>query len=127
MQDVQLGERGQALAAISNAINKIHSDSYGRGASSARTIMQDDYVICFMNDIYTPIERTFIEAGRFEQVRQTRLEFQMLMRDRFSEAVEQATGRRVIAFFSQVHNDPDISVEGFVLEPQATNGRPEKD
>ena len=51
MQDVQPGERGQALAAISNAVNKIHSDSYGRGARTARTIMQDDYVVCFMNDI----------------------------------------------------------------------------
>jgi hypothetical protein len=43
-----------------------------------------------MNDIYTPVERTFIDAGRFDPVRQTRLEFQTLMRDRFMDAVVRA-------------------------------------
>ena len=44
------------------------------------------------------------------------------MRDRFSEAVEAATGRRVIAFFSQVHAEPDMSLEGFVLESLPGDG-----
>ena len=35
----------------------------------------------------------------------------------FSQAVEENTGRKVIAFMSQVHFDPDMAAEIFVLEP----------
>lgn len=41
----------------------------------------------------------------------------MAMRGPFSEAVEEITGRKVIAFMSQVHLDPDMAAEIFVLEP----------
>ena len=39
---------------------------------------------------------------------------------RFTEAVETATGRKVRAFLSQIHFDPDISCEIFVLEPDGS-------
>ena len=39
------------------------------------------------------------------------------METRFVEAIETATGRKVRAFLSQIHIDPDISCEIFVLEP----------
>ena len=42
--------------------------------------------------------------------------FQDWMRPRFTEIVEDATGRRVAAFFSQVTHDPDIAVELFLLD-----------
>jgi hypothetical protein len=35
------------------------------------------------------------------------------------------TGRKVVAFLSQVHFDPDISAEIFVLEPEAADAAPE--
>jgi hypothetical protein len=47
------------------------------------------------------------------------------MEDKFTEAVEEATGRKVIAFLSQVHFNPDISQETFVLEPQVGDAAPE--
>ena len=81
--------------------------------------MGADYVICFMEDIYTPVERTLIDAGRFPAVQETRSAFQETMRERFSAAVEELTGRTVIGFLSQVHVDPDLSVETFILEPLA--------
>jgi uncharacterized protein YbcI len=108
-------DRGKLAAAISNAILKIHSEHYGRGASRARTVMGADYVICFLEDIYTPVEKTLIGAGRFEAVKETREAFQETMRDRFSEAVEELVGRKVIGFLSQVHVDPDLAVETFIL------------
>jgi uncharacterized protein YbcI len=51
-------DRGRLAAAISNAILRIHSQYYGRGASRARTVMGADYVICFLEDIYTQVEKT---------------------------------------------------------------------
>jgi uncharacterized protein YbcI len=103
-------------AAISNAIVGIHREHFGRGASRARTVMGADYVICFLEDIYTPVERTLIEAGRFESVQETRGAFQDTMRQTFSDAVEELTGREVVGFLSQVHVDPDLAVETFILK-----------
>jgi len=110
------GERGRLAAAISNAIVGIHREHFGRGASRARTVMGADYVICFLEDIYTPVERTLIEAGRFESVQETRSAFQDTMRETFSDAVEELTGREVVGFLSQVHVDPDLAVETFILK-----------
>jgi uncharacterized protein YbcI len=79
-------------------------DSVGagrRGATTARTIIERNYVVCFLEDIYTPVERTLIGAGRLDVVRDTRNLFQDAMGPRFIEAVAAATGRKLIAFMSQ--------------------------
>jgi uncharacterized protein YbcI len=34
----------------------------------------------------------------------------------FSDAVEELTGREVVGFLSQVHVDPDLAVETFILK-----------
>jgi uncharacterized protein YbcI len=112
-------DRGKLAAAISNAIVGLHRDHYGRGATRTRTVMGSDYVIVFLEDVYTPVEKTLIEAGRFDAVKETRTAFQDTMREKFSTAVEQLVGRKVIGFLSQVHVDPDLSVETFILEPRS--------
>jgi uncharacterized protein YbcI len=121
----EISDRGRQSSLISNAITRLHREHYGRGATTTRTIIQRNYVVCFLDDIYTPVERTLIEAGRPEQVRETRNLFQDAMGPKFRAAVEEATGRRVIAFMSQVCFDPDMAAEVFVLEPQAEDGAPE--
>src|SRR5436305_2735742 len=114
----EISDRWRQAAAISNAITRLHREHYGRGATTARTIIQRNYVVTFLDDIYTPVEHTLIEAGRAEAVRETRQIFQQAMRANFSQAVEEATGRRVVAFMSQVHFAPDLAAEVFVLEPE---------
>jgi len=116
--------RSQAQA-ISNAMTKMHRDHYGRGPNSVRTVMGHDHVICFLEDLYTPVERTLIDGGETEAVRQTRLAFQRAMEERFRAVVEEITGRKVRAFLSQVTFDPDISAELFVLEPDGSDPAPE--
>jgi uncharacterized protein YbcI len=103
--------------AVSNAMTKMHRESYGRGPNSVRTVVGHDHVICFLEDLYTPVERTLLDGGEMEAVRETRLAFQRVMKKPFVAAVEEITGRTVRAFLSQVTFDPDISVEMFVLEP----------
>ncbi len=44
---------------------------------------------------------------------------------RFSAAVEQIMERKVIAFMSQVHFEPDLAAEVFVLEPRGADQAPE--
>ena len=38
------------------------------------------------------------------------------MEEHFIEVVENATGRQVHAYMSQIHVDPDMAVEMFMLE-----------
>ena len=38
------------------------------------------------------------------------------------EAVERLSKRKVVGFLSQVHVDPDLAVETFILEPPSTDG-----
>jgi uncharacterized protein YbcI len=116
---------GKRAQAISNGLTRLHHEYYGRGATTARTIIQRNYVVTFLDDIYTPIERTLINAGEHQPVRETRLAFQRAMEKKFVDVVEEVMGRKVIAFLSQVHFNPDISQETFVLEPNSSDGAPE--
>jgi uncharacterized protein YbcI len=112
-------DQGRHGTAIGNAITRLHREHYGRGATSTRTVMQRNFVAVLLDDIYTPVERTLIDAGDRDVVRQTRQAFQLAMTGPFSTAVEEITGRKVIAFMSQVHFEPDMAVEAFILEPTA--------
>jgi uncharacterized protein YbcI len=112
---------GRQTMAISNAITRLHREHYGRGATSVRTVIERNYVMCILDDIYTPAERTLIDAGQTDMVRSTRLVFQHAMGPKFVDAVEAATGRKVIAFMSQVHFDPDMAAEIFVLEAEGAD------
>jgi uncharacterized protein YbcI len=110
-------DQGRQATAVGNAISKLHREHYGRGATTVRTVINRDHVVAFLSDIYTPVERTLIDAGSQETVKETRQAFQMAMRAMFSEAVEEIMGRKVVAFMSQVHFNPDMAAEIFVLEP----------
>ena len=107
-------------SAAANAITRLHREHYGRGAVSSHTVIQRDYVVVFLRDIYTPVERTLIDSGQQRTVRETRQAFQDAMTVPFSEAIEEVMGRKVIAFMSQVCFDPDMAAEIFVLEPDGT-------
>jgi uncharacterized protein YbcI len=115
----EYSDQTRQAAAIGNAITRLHRERYGRGATTTRTIFQRNHFVAFLEDIYTPLERTLIEADDWEQVKATRQSFQMAMRSEFTKAVEEITGRTVIAFMSQVHLDPDLAAEVFVLSPEA--------
>ena len=110
---------GQTLARISNALVGLHRRYYGKGPTKAKTHMVDDTVICVLEGGFTTVERTLIAHGNAEAVYDVRRSFQASMERQFTEVVEEATGRKVIAYMSQVHHDPDIAVELFALEPAA--------
>jgi uncharacterized protein YbcI len=110
---------GELLAEISNAIVGILREYYGRGPTKAKTYIFDDYVITVLQDILTTVEHTLVERGHQDLVRQVRVTFQGAVADRFKTAVADATGRRVIAYHSQVTFQPDMGFEVFVLEPEA--------
>ena len=68
-----------------------------RGPDTVRTVIGHDHVITFLENLYTPSERTLLDAGETDAVVQSRLAFQRAMEARFVDCVEQATGRKVRA------------------------------
>jgi uncharacterized protein YbcI len=90
----------------------------GRGPTKARTVINGDSVLILMGDTLTKGERKLAESGKAEHVVQTRQQFQRVMRDDLVGLVEEQTGRKVIAFMSDNHIDPDYGAEVFVLEPR---------
>ena len=108
---------GEALAGISNALVGLHKRYYGKGPVRAKTFLVDNTVLCLLEGGFTIVERTLIDIGRDEVVRDLRHNFQLAMQDQFTRVIEDALGRRVLAYLSQVHTDPDVAVELFMLEP----------
>lgn len=106
---------------ISRELLRIHEDSYGTGAHRVETHMVgDDYVLTVLDNDLTPAERTLLDAGHGESVRDTRMAFQAAIGSSFQAVVERATGRRVEAFVSHLHLSPMFTVELFRLAPADT-------
>jgi uncharacterized protein YbcI len=109
--------RGEILAQISTRLVQLHSRYYGKGPTRAKTHLVDDTVICILRGGFTTVERTLLDTGQVESVYQMRRSFQQAMEAEFRRIVEEATDRKVIAYMSSIHVDPDLAVELFVLEP----------
>ena len=107
---------GEALAAISNGLAQLHMRFYGRGPAKVKTHMAEDLIVCALWDGFTTVERTLLSRGETEAVKAFRRTFQDTMEEHFIEVVEEASGRQVSAYMSQVHVDPDMAVEIFMLE-----------
>ncbi len=65
---------------------------------------------------FTVAEQTLFEAGQGQAVQDSRHALQMTLERRSTEMVEALTGRKVVAFMSASHQDPDLSAELFLLE-----------
>ena len=108
---------GKILAAISTRIVAILRDHYGRGPMKAKTYALDDIIVVVMRGSgFTPLEKTIMESGQPERVVSMRHEFQNIMTQRFTETIEELTGRKVLAFLSQAHVEPDITMEIFFVD-----------
>ena len=108
---------GQLSAAISNALVRIQRDYLGRGPTRARTSFRDNTIVVLMEDTLTKAERSLVADGKADEVLRTRRSFQSTMEPDIVAAVEELTGRSVVAFMSDNHIEPDLACEILVLEP----------
>ena len=108
---------GKLLAEISKTIVGILRDHYGRGPMKAKTYAIDDIVVCVMRGSgFTPLEQTIMDSGEPQRVIDMREDFQRVMATRYRTAIEDLTGRNVVAFLSQAHVEPDITMEIFFMD-----------
>jgi uncharacterized protein YbcI len=111
-------DRGRQAVEISNHLTHSHREHFGRGAGNVKTVIQKGFVVTFLEDIYTPFEKTLISGGHEQLVMDARFAFQQMKREEYVGIIEAVTGRKVRAFLSQNHIDPAIAAEIFVLEPE---------
>jgi len=107
------------LSAISTGIVKLLREHYGRGPIKAKTYALDDIIVCVLRGSgFTPLEKTMMDsadADRGERVVAMREDFQRLMAERYKALIEELTDREVMAFLSQAHVEPDITLEVFFI------------
>ncbi len=118
--------RGRLAADISNVVVRLFREYFGKGPTQAKTILQDDVVCCVLRGGFTHAEKTLYKAGRADIVDEGRRAMQNVFEREMRSHVERLTGRRVEAFLSANHHEPDASVEIFLLEPERNgtgNGR----
>ena len=113
---VDVESPGSMRAAISNAMVGLKKRYYGKGPEKARTYFNDNYVFCALESVLTRNEITLVQAGREEAVREYRAIFELAMSKTTTQAVEQITGRAVVAYQSQIVFRPDHAFEIFVLD-----------
>jgi uncharacterized protein YbcI len=106
---------GPLAAEISRRMVRLLSDYTGRGPTRARTYVHSNLVVCLLADTLTKGERSLAQHGAEASVIETRRTYQQLMREDAVAMVEELTGQKVIAFFSDHHLSPDMALEGFVL------------
>ena len=107
---------GELNAAISTAVVQLLGEYVGRGPTKARTIHSGKVVVCLLEDTMTKAERSLATGGQEELALEVRGALQRTMRADLTAAVEGLTRRKVSAFMSASHLDPDFAAEVFVLD-----------
>jgi uncharacterized protein YbcI len=108
---------GDVLTAISDGLVALLKEFYGRGPTRAKSYYEDDLVVCVLRGGFSRVEQTLLDGGRGAAVIQQRMEFQEVMRERFTGVIAEATGRPVIGFMSGNQQQPDMMCEVFILGP----------
>jgi uncharacterized protein YbcI len=107
--------KGALVSELSRENVQLHARLYGRGPTKARSYLHSDYAACVLEEIFTTAERTLIEAGSSDHVRDTRKKFQDAVAADFIGIVERVTGRKVGVFLSQVDVEANLALEFFLF------------
>ena len=92
MTPMPVDDRVRQAVEISNELTRSHREQFGRGAGNVKTVIQKGFVITFLEDIYTPSEKTLIAGGHDKLVMEARFAFQQMMRDTYIGIIERVTG-----------------------------------
>ena len=105
--------------AISAAMERLYAEFYDHSRTTATTYINDNVVVCVLENILTTTESEHIAAGEGALVIDGRVAFQEGTEDEFTAEVERLTGRSVTAFLSANQTHPGVACELFFLEAPA--------
>jgi uncharacterized protein YbcI len=108
------------LMQVSRAMVRIYKEQFGRGPERVHShYAGPDAIICFLENTLTPVERTLTSMNEQQRLRDMRMLFQYAAEREFRAAIEEITGRKVVAFVSGIDVEVDVASEVFTLEPRA--------
>jgi uncharacterized protein YbcI len=113
------GDRGalpELTRAISAEIVALYTTVYGHDRTTATTYINDNVVVCVLENILSERERTLVDDGACGEVIDGRVAFQTDSEDEFTAAVERLTRRRVVAFLSANQANRGVACELFFLD-----------
>jgi len=115
-----MGERGgDMLSRISTEMVRAQKKYFGKGPTSAKSYMLDDFLLIVMRENRTVAEKTMVEFGRVDLVREFRQEFENEMTGKLQGMIEELTGRKILGYQSQIIIEPDIVIEIFFFDRSA--------
>jgi uncharacterized protein YbcI len=103
---------------VSNAMVALYKEAFGRGPTKARAQFAGaDTLVVILEASLTVAERNLVAMGEHQRLREARLFFTYALEDQFRAIVEEALGRRTVAFVSGIDTRRDVAIEVFTLEP----------
>lgn len=106
----------ELTGAISAAVVNLYREFYGHDRATATTYLNDNIVLCVLEDILTTSESRLVKFGGGQEVIDGRVAFQTDTQDAFTRAIEELTGRQVVAFLSANQTTPGCACELFFLD-----------
>ena len=96
---------------IGDELLRIHCESWGAGAESAKTYVLDDAVICFLDGLeLLPNEEFLLDEGKGDLVVELRSKYQEAVGASFCAAVERA-GEHVTLADAHIDGDAEVVLE----------------
>jgi uncharacterized protein YbcI len=108
---------GAALTeAISAAMVKLYAAFYAHDRTTATTYINDNVVVCVLQNILTDGENLLVATGGQGDVIDARVAFQTETEDEFTAEIERLTHCHVTAFLSANQTTPGVACELFFLD-----------
>src|SRR5215213_6600344 len=108
---------------VSVEMVRLYKEHFGRPKRATTYWAGPDALVVFLEDTLTEAERSMVEAGEHQRLREMRSSIQFSTLAEFCSPVERLTGRKVRAFLSSTDTEVDgLSMETFLLHPAGYDG-----
>lgn len=107
---------GELNAALTREVVRIHTANLGRGPNKSFSFHNGNVVVTILQEVLTKAEQNLALNEHGGAVLAMRQLVQRTMAGEMKESVERLTGRKVVAFMSDNHLEPDMAVEVFILD-----------
>lgn len=96
-----------------------HKTAVGRGPERARAYFVDDMLFVVSEGGITTAERTVLEGGQEDKVRDFRQAIEEEAGEALTKEISEIIGREILTSCSQVMFSPDRMIDVYVLAPPA--------
>jgi len=110
------GATGTQLAALSDALVRLHKETCGRGPTNARCYMSGNSVVCLMFGGLTRAEQTLIAEGNVAAVQTHRQALHRVIQKKARELAEAELGRPVTAMTMAADPANELETAVFLME-----------